>query len=134
MEQSTERPDISKVSPDSKDGRRRLTRRDPGDGSILQRADGRWVARLWVPNGAGASGYFYGKTKAAAKARLSEAQRTIQDGRPMTDHRVTFGAYLQQWLAGGCHRSSAQPIGTTPKMSPAGLRHFSANRERIRIS
>ena len=100
MEQSTERPDISKVSPDSKDGRHRPTRRDPGDGSIFQRADGRWVARLRVPNAAGASRYFYGKTKAAAKARLSEAQRAIQDGRPMTDQRVTFGAYLQQWLAG----------------------------------
>lgn len=98
MKQSTERPDIPKT--DATRARRRKGRRDPGDGAIFQRADGRWVARLSVPNGGGAGRYFYGKTKTAAKTRLVEAQRAIDDGRPLPDQRVTVGAYLEQWLAG----------------------------------
>jgi len=112
VEQSTERPDIP--NPEGPDKpkpvatRRRPGRRDPGDGAIFQRADGRWVARLRVPGGAGASRYFYGKTKAIAKARLTEAQRSIEDGRPLVDQRVTVGAYLEQWLS-GLPTGSAKP-------------------------
>ena len=105
MTQSSERPDIPSTASDPTPGRRRLTRRDPGDGSLFQRADGRWVARLRIPNGAGSSRYFYGKTKAAAKARLTEAQRAVEDGRPLPDQRITVGTYLKVWLAG-------LPVGT----------------------
>ena len=56
MTQSTERSDISKpeASP-----RRRKGRRDPADVAIFQRADGHWVARIRVRDGAGASHDFY---------------------------------------------------------------------------
>ncbi|MHB8537212.1 MAG: tyrosine-type recombinase/integrase [Candidatus Dormibacteria bacterium] len=78
--------------------RRRPTRRDPGDGSIFQRGDGRWVARLKLPDGR--YRYLYGENKAAVKARLVEVTRAVDEGRPVPDARLTVGAYLEQWLAG----------------------------------
>jgi len=78
--------------------RERPGRRDAGDGAIFQRGDGRWVARLKVPGGGWR--YFYGRDRAAAKARLTAALRAIEDGRPLVDPRQTFGAHLEQWTAG----------------------------------
>jgi integrase len=87
--------------------RPRRGRRDPGDGAIFQRGDGRWVARLKSPAGRGWR-YFYAPTKGAAKLRLTEAQRALEDGRPIPDQRQTFGAYLEQWLV-GLASSNAKP-------------------------
>ncbi len=78
--------------------RERPGRRDAGDGAIFQRGDGRWVARLKLPGGGWR--YFYGKDRAAAKARLVAALRAVEDGRPLVDPRQTFGAHLEQWTAG----------------------------------
>jgi integrase len=83
--------------------RRRPTRRDPGDGSIFQRGDGRWVARLKLPDGH--FRYLYGENKAAVKTRLAEVIRAVDEGRPAPDARLTLGAYLEQWLAGLPDRS-----------------------------
>jgi integrase len=79
-------------------GRRRPTRRDPGDGSVFQRGDGRWVARLKLPDGR--YRYLYGENKVAVKARLVEVIRAADEGRPVPNARLTLGAYLEQWLAG----------------------------------
>lgn len=51
-----------------------------------------------MPSGGGWR-YFYGKDRAAAKARLTAALRAVEDGRPLPDQRQTFGAYLEQWVA-----------------------------------
>ncbi|HWF57066.1 MAG TPA: site-specific integrase [Candidatus Dormibacteraeota bacterium] len=75
----------------------RPRRRDAGDGAVFQRGDGRWVARLKLPDGGGWR-YFYGKDRAAAKARLSGALRAVEDGRLLPDQRQTFGAHLEQWV------------------------------------
>jgi integrase len=72
-------------------------RRDAGDGAVFHRGDGRWVARLKLPEGGGWR-YFYGKDRAAAKARLTAALRAVEDGRPLPDQRQTFGAHLEQWV------------------------------------
>jgi integrase len=87
--------------------RARRGRRDPGDGAIFERGDGRWVARLKNPTGRGWR-YFYAPTKAAAKSRLIQAQRAVDEGRPIPDQRQTFGAYLEQWLV-GLTSSNAKP-------------------------
>jgi integrase len=71
-------------------------RRDPGDGAVFQRGDGRWVARLKLPDAS--RRYFYGRTKEEVRARLREAQRSIEDGRLPTNQKLTLGAYLQRWL------------------------------------
>ena len=76
--------------------RRRRARRDPGEGAVFQRGDGRWVARLKLPDAS--SRYFYGRTKEDVRARLREAQRSIEDGRLPVDQKLTLGAYLERWL------------------------------------
>lgn len=77
---------------------RRPRRRDAGDGSLFQRKDGRWVGQLIDPDGR--RRYLYGATRAQAKQRLLEAQAVVQTGQPLPDQRLTFGRYLQEWLAG----------------------------------
>jgi integrase len=72
-------------------------RRDAGDGSIFERADGRWVARLKLADGS--KRYFYGPKRAEVKSRLQEAQRAVEDGKPLPSQRLTVAAYLEQWLA-----------------------------------
>src|SRR6202035_5509582 len=73
-------------------------RRDRGDGAIFQRADGRWVARL--RDSAGRTRYLYAKDRTGAKERLAEAQAVVHVGQPLPDQRLTFGRYLQGWVAG----------------------------------
>jgi hypothetical protein len=83
----------------SESGRaRNHKRRDPGDGSIFQRSDGRWVAGL--RDSAGRPRYLYAKDRAHAKQRLTEAQTVVHTGQPLPDQRVTFGRYLLDWVAG----------------------------------
>jgi integrase len=77
---------------------RTYRRRDAGDGSIFQRSDGRWVARL--RDAAGRPRYLYAKDRAHAKQRLAEAQAVVQTGQPLPDQRMTFGRYLVDWVAG----------------------------------
>jgi integrase len=76
-------------------GRRR---RDAGDGSIFQRSDGRWVARL--RDSAGRPRYLYAKDRAHAKQRLAEAHAVVHIGQPLPDQRLSFGRYLVDWVAG----------------------------------
>lgn len=73
-------------------------RRDAGDGSIFQRSDGRWVARL--RDSAGRPRYLYATDRAHAKQRLAEAQAVVHTGQPLPDQRLTFGRYLVDWVAG----------------------------------
>ena len=77
---------------------RTYKRRDAGDGSIFQRSDGRWVARL--RDSAGRPRYLYARDRAHAKQRLSEALTVVHTGQPLPDQRVTFGRYLLDWVAG----------------------------------
>lgn len=81
---------------DAPDGRRRKRRRDRGEGALFKRGDGRWVARLKLPDSS--YRYFYGRTKDDALWRLREAQRALDEGRLPPDDRLTLGGYLQQWL------------------------------------
>ncbi len=76
----------------------RKGRRDPGDGAVFQRGDGRWVARLQLPDAS--RRYYYGRTKEEVRRRLREAQRAIEDGRVPADQKLTLGLYLDHWLSG----------------------------------
>jgi integrase len=76
--------------------RRGRPRRDPGDGAVFQRGNGRWVARLQLPDGS--KRYFYGRTKEDVRRRLREAQRSLEAGRLPADMKVSLGVYLQHWL------------------------------------
>ena len=75
-------------------------RRGHGEGSILQRADGRWVARidLGYQGGSRRRKEFYGATRREVQLKLAGAQRAVQDGLPMAAERQTLGVFARRWL------------------------------------
>jgi integrase len=74
-----------------------MTRRARGTGTIYQRADGRWTAR--VHDGAGKRVDLYGTSRKEVTTKLREAERSIEAGAPVRSDRLTLDAYLDQWLA-----------------------------------
>jgi integrase len=54
------------------------------------------VARLKLADGS--TRYFYGPKRSEVKTRLQEAQRAVEDGKPLPSQRLSVAAYLEQWL------------------------------------
>jgi integrase len=78
-----------------------MNRRGAGEGSIVKRADGRWMAQVdlgWA-NGRRQRKFLYGKTRQDVARKLSVALRAHQEGMPMSNERVTVEAFLKDWLA-----------------------------------
>ena len=75
---------------------RKAGRRSNSEGSIAQRKDGLWEARITLPGGRRRS--FYAKTKAEALKRIQTAQRQVAEGRPLGPERLTVQGWLEQWL------------------------------------
>lgn len=76
-----------------------MSRRGNNEGSIYKRSDGRWVAAVTTwEGGERKRRAFYGKTRAEVREKLARAQRTISDGLPLPDERLTVGRFLAQWL------------------------------------
>lgn len=73
-------------------------RRGNGEGTITQRAnDGRWEARVTLPDGQRKC--FYGKTRQEVARKLTEARRALDTGAGViADERLTVGRYLADWL------------------------------------
>lgn len=78
-----------------------MSRRGHNEGSIYQRADGRWTASvdLGIQNGRRKRKYLYGKTRRDVAELLKIALRDQQMGRTLASGRVTIGAFLDQWLS-----------------------------------
>lgn len=75
-------------------------RRGRGEGSIRQRTDGRWEARIdcgWI-NGKRVRKSIFGRTKRAVVKKLPKALQQAQQGKPFTDERQTVERYLTRWL------------------------------------
>ncbi|MGH2501249.1 MAG: tyrosine-type recombinase/integrase, partial [Ktedonobacterales bacterium] len=78
--------------------RPRAGRRGNHEGSITQRPDGRWHARM-TADGAKRK-HFYGKTRQGVAAQLTAALRDRDQGlSPVLDERQTLAHYLDSWLA-----------------------------------
>lgn len=73
-----------------------MGRRGNSEGTITRRKDGRWEARISLPDGSRKS--FYGKTRQEVARRLSEARHEVDRGLPLPDERLTVGQYLASWL------------------------------------
>lgn len=71
-------------------------KRGHGEGSIYQRAEGRWCAQLTLPGGK--RKYLYGKTRREVAQALARLQRDVQDGLPVADGRQTLTTWLESWL------------------------------------
>ncbi len=77
-----------------------MSRRGPGEGTVYQRSDGRWVGSVTV--GWGRDGRerrsVYAATQAEALAGLRQLREQTASGLPTVDARVTVGAFLTRWL------------------------------------
>ena len=85
-------------------------RRGNNEGTIRKRADGRWEARVALPDGK--KKCFYGKTRQEVARRLNEALRDKEQGLPIVDERQTLGQYLLTW------------IDTKFKLKPSSVRRY----------
>ena len=86
-----------------------MAKRGLGEGSITKRMDGRWMARVSLPDGKRRA--YYGKTRQEAARKLVQAQKSIADGLPLSGERQSTAAFLESWL-----RDSA-----TPRVRPKTL-------------
>ena len=74
-----------------------MKRRGNGEGTIRQRPDGRWEARLTIHNEGKASlKSVYGKTRKEVQAKMKVAERVAERGLAASD---TLGAQVTDWLA-----------------------------------
>jgi integrase len=81
-------------------------KRKYGEGSIFERADGRWVVTL---RGSGKRKFIYCATPEEATVALARARNQQLDGIPFTDARLTVGRWLETWL------KNMKPPSTAPK-------------------
>jgi integrase len=73
-----------------------MGKRGNNEGTITKRKDGRWEARISLPDGKRKC--FYGKTHQDVARRLSEAHHEVESGLPLLNERQTLGQYLETWL------------------------------------
>lgn len=75
-------------------------RRGRGEGTIVQRADGRWMASvdLGWQDGRRKRKAVYGATRREAADRLTGVLRAVQQGAALPDERVTVEQFLGRWL------------------------------------
>ena len=89
-----------------------MAKRGNSEGSVTKRTDGRWMARVSLPDGKRKS--YYGKTRQEVAHKLVQAQKAIADGLPLAGERQSTGAFLESWLSD----SAAQ------KVRPKTLRRY----------
>jgi integrase len=73
-----------------------MGRRGHNEGTITKRKDGRWEARLSLPDGKRKS--FYGKTRQEVAQWLVQVRHDLDKGLLILDERQTVGQYLMSWL------------------------------------
>jgi integrase len=75
-------------------------RRGRGEGTIVKRADGRWMASadLGWQDGRRQRKAVYGRTRRAVAGKLTRVLRSVQEGAALPDERVTVARFLERWL------------------------------------
>jgi integrase len=75
----------------------KVTRRGHHEGTIRKRPDGRWEARLTLPNGRRKS--LYGQTRRDVQDKIRSARRDADQGLDLSARSQTVGQFLDRWLA-----------------------------------
>lgn len=73
-----------------------MKRRSNGEGTISQRSDGRWEAKLTLPGGKRRA--FYGRTKQEAAKKLRAALQAKDSNLPIPSERLTVERFFTDWL------------------------------------
>lgn len=76
------------------------SRRANGEGSVYQRADGRWTAAYYVPDrfGKRRRRYVYGESPEAVEDALVKLRQQVKSGTPVAPAGLTLADYLAEWL------------------------------------
>jgi integrase len=109
-------------------------RRGHGEGTIHQRPDGRWEARLdvgWM-DGHRQRRSVYGRTRAEVAAKLRKAQGQADRGLPLGDKRLTVADLLRRWLE--LQRTAGKSPNTVANYEWAVRVHLIPALGRIRLS
>lgn len=80
--------------------RRKVSKRAKGEGTVFERADGRWVGEVttgYEDEGKQRRKTVYGKTQGEALAKVAELKQRLANG-TYTDVKLTVKDYLKQWL------------------------------------
>ena len=77
-----------------------MSRRGPGEGSIYERADGRWTGaiHLGYARGRRVRKQVYGRTRAEVASKLRAMQAAVDQGLPPPRERLTVEQFLTTWL------------------------------------
>ncbi|MDO9063129.1 MAG: site-specific integrase [Microbacterium sp.] len=88
-----------------------MSKRVNGEGSIRQRANGRWEARLTYKDDDDSlkSLSYYGGSKKEAKAKLDAARKRLEAGDPANDATMTVGQWCETWMSVSLEASSRKP-------------------------
>lgn len=85
---------------------RKATRNASGGGSIRQRPDGRWEARVTVGVNPGTGKpvrrSLYANTQKEARQKMTAVLRELDKGTYQTPNRITAAAWFQEWLSTFC--------------------------------
>ena len=73
------------------------SKRGNGEGTVFQRIDGRWVAKLTLHDGRRKE--FYGRMREEAVAKLDVSKAALRAGQTLPSERVTVGSYAATWLS-----------------------------------
>ncbi len=78
-----------------------MSRRANGDGSLVQRKDGRWMGRFYVtlPDGVRVRRQILLKDRQAVVTRMREEMALADKGTPVLRDNRTVGEYIEYWLA-----------------------------------
>jgi integrase len=96
-------------------------RRPKGEGSIHQRADGKWVGRLYYEDpitGLARRAQVTGTTKGSVSTQLRSMMQRISEGAPARDDAGPFEAFATRWLESSLPASNRKQ---TTKVLYAGL-------------
>jgi integrase len=89
-----------------------MGKRSNGEGTVYQRSDGRYEARLtWTDaeTGARRSKSFYGATRAEATRKMKAGSARVEGGKPITDARTPLATWIEEWSATALENSDRKP-------------------------
>lgn len=91
-------------------------RRANGEGSVFQRADGRWCGAMYVTESDDrrVRRRVYGRTRREAEDKLLELRRKDESGIPIPSSKLTLERFLREWLS--------QIVA--PRVRPNTLAHY----------
>lgn len=77
-----------------------MKKRGNNEGSIYERADGRWCGAVTTgyANGKMRRKVVYGKTRAEARQKMAKVEQDIRQGVPVFTERQTVQQFLERWL------------------------------------